>query len=325
MTQELPALVVGCGAVGSQYDEGRAGDLPLTHAGAYRAHEATRLDAGVDPDPDARRRFEEHWGIPCYPELDAALAEHQPTIISVCTPFETHLAVVDQALGAGARALWVEKPLATTHSEGEKMVAACARAGAALQVNFLRRFDPFHQSVAKILDNTTAPLLHADFRFSGSLRDFGSHAFDLFRWFTGEPGWVRAVRLPTGEPVVLLGAPSGVTASFTRVPAESIELFECYLFTSECMLSLAGLGEQLLTAEAKPSVLFRDVLRLSKPVVSSGGLEHAMIEGVDSLVSHLKSGTPLLCGGADGLAALAIQEAAEESLARQDFVPMGAA
>ncbi len=324
MSQELQALVVGCGAVGSQYDEGRIGDLPLSHAGAYHAHEATRLSAGVDPDTAARRRFEERWGVPCYPELDAALAEHHPAVVSVCTPSESHLALVERALTADARAFWVEKPLADTRSEGEQLVAACARAGAPLQVNFLRRFDPFHQSVAKILHNA-APLLHADFRFSGSLRNFGSHAFDLFRWFAGEPDWVRAVRLPTGESLVLMGTPGGATASFTRVPAETIEIFECYLFTSERLLSLTGLGEELLTADAQPSPLFGNVTRLGEPVASSGGLERAMIGGVESLASHLKSGTPLLCDGADGLAALAILEAAEESLARQDVVPMGVA
>src|SRR6266511_1159223 len=104
MTQELRALVVGCGAVGSQYDEERVGDPPLSHAGAYEAHEATRLAAGVDPDSAARKRFEERWNVPCYPQLEAALAEHQPTFVSVCTPPESHLAIVDQALTADARA-----------------------------------------------------------------------------------------------------------------------------------------------------------------------------------------------------------------------------
>jgi hypothetical protein len=88
------------------------------------------------------------------------------------------------------------------------------------------------------------------------------------------------------------------------------------------LLSLAGLGEELLTADARPSALFRNVFRLGNPITSSGGLERAMIEGVESLVSHLRTGTPLLCNGSDGLAALAIHEAVEESLQRQEVVPM---
>lgn len=324
MNKELLAIVVGCGAVGSQYDEGRAGELPLSHAGAYEAHKATRLAAGVDADSRARERFEKRWSVPSYPDLGAALAEHEPTVVSVCTPSESRVAIVEQALAAGAQALWVEKPLADTRSAGEQLVAACAQAGAGLQVNYLRRFDPFHQSVAKILHDDKA-LLHADFRFSGSFKNYGSHAFDLFRWFTGELGWVRAIRLPEGEPVVLAGAPGGATASFRRVPIQSVELFECYLLTRECLYSLVGLGEELVTAKARPSALFSNVFRLGDPVISGGGLERAMIEGVESLVSHLNKGTPLLCEGADGLAVLAIEEAAAESLTQQDVVSLEAA
>ena len=57
-------------------------------------------------------------------------------------------------------------------------------------------------------------------------------------------------------------------------------------------------------------------------MVRAGGIALAMIKGVESLVSHLRSGAPLLCDGTDGLAALAIQQAAEESLERQDVVPV---
>ena len=100
---ELTAVVVGCGAVGSDYDAGREGKPPLSHAGAYRAHEATELVAGVDRHPEARRRFEDRWGVPAYEELGAALAEHGPALVSICTPVETHLEVVREAVAGGRR------------------------------------------------------------------------------------------------------------------------------------------------------------------------------------------------------------------------------
>ena len=63
------------------------------------------------------------------------------------------------------------------------------------------------------------------------------------------------------------------------------------------------------------STLFTGVTRLG-PLVhdAATGLASAMIEGVESLVRHLRDGTPLLCRGEDGVAALAAVEAAEHSL-----------
>ena len=226
---------MGCGAIGSGYDQGRDNDPPLSHAGAYRAYGSTRLVGGVDPDEAARKRFEDLWGLPCYSELDAALEEQRPTVVSVCNPAESHSVTVERLVAADIRAIWIEKPLADTRSNGEHLVASCIKADVALQVNFLRRFDPLHQSVAKILRDGP-PLLHADFRFSGSTWDFGAHAFDLFRWFTGDPVWARAIRLSTEEPLAVLGAASGAVGTFSRVPSETIEMFECYLFTGERML-----------------------------------------------------------------------------------------
>ena len=179
--EPLPALVVGCGAVGSTYDEHRRGRLPLSHAGAYGAHERTRLVGGVDGDAEARRRFETHWDLPAYSTLAEALDDLRPAIVSVCTPAEARPAIIAQAVEAGVRAIWAEKPLAPSAAAAAQPVALCERAGVPLQVNFLRRFDELHRRAATVVGTR----FRADFRFSGSLENYGGHAFDLFRWYAG--------------------------------------------------------------------------------------------------------------------------------------------
>jgi predicted dehydrogenase len=304
---ELTAVVVGCGAVGSDYDAGRDGEPPLSHAGAYRAHEATKLVAGVDREPEARRRFEQRWSVPAYDEVGAALTEHGPALVSICTPGETHLEVVRKAVGGGAKGLWVEKPLAGTRAEGAELLEAAD--GIALQVNFLRRFDPLHRRVVEV---ASPDLVHADMRYSGTLSNFGSHAIDLFRWLAGEVSSVETLRAPDGEPVLFLASERGPTASLSRVQPGTTEIFEAYLFTNRGLMTLTGLGEQLTTWEAAASGLFAGVTQLGPPVTDpERGLVGAMAGGVESLVSHLRSGTPLLCRGDDGLATLAVIEEAE--------------
>src|SRR6185436_19418698 len=96
---------------------------------AYAAHERTRLAAGVDRDPEARRRFERRWEAPAYEDLEQALADCRPDVVSVCTPAEPRPAIVAQALEAGARAIWAEKPLAQSSAAAEQLVELCEQEG----------------------------------------------------------------------------------------------------------------------------------------------------------------------------------------------------
>lgn len=308
--ETLPAVVVGCGAIGSGYDEPRAAEPPLTHAGSYVAHDRTQLVAGVDPDPEARLRFEKRWGVAAYAELDQALVDVRPKLFSICTPADARADVVGRALEAGAAAIWAEKPLAPTADAATEIVAACDRAGVPLQVNFLRRFDDLHRRVATLVGRQ----FHADFRFSGSFANYGAHAFDLFRWYAGETSWAQAELLQDGEPLVLLESMEGATGSFYRVRDGDADMFECDFYTARGRFTLGGLGERLVRWEPTASALFHDVVSLGAPVVDpTPGLRSAMIGGVDSLVACLDSGDPPLCDGRDGLAALRIEEAAREA------------
>lgn len=315
MNAVLDALVIGAGAVGSGYDEHRPQGPPLSHAGAYAAHPATRLAGAVDPDPAARERFSARWDVPAYADLAAALAAGRPALVSVCTPVAGRGALVEQLLDAGVAAIWCEKPLAADAAEGALLTAACERAGVGLQVNFLRRFDPLHGRVAARLRELGGPL-HVDVRYGGPLRSYGTHGVDFFRWIAGDVAWVEAVARDAGEPIVVLATAAGVTGVLAQVRGCGAELFEIDVLTVGERLGLGGLGEQLTRATPAPSALFTDVTRLDYGAASEGGgIAQAMMGGVQALVDHLRDGTPLPCTGADGVAALAVHDAVDAAVA----------
>lgn len=317
--EPLAALVVGCGNVGSIYDEQRRERHPLSHAGAYATHERTRLAAGVDSDPEARRRFEQRWEAPAYADLEQALADCRPAVVSVCTPAEARPAIVARALEAGARAIWAEKPLAPSAASAKELVGLCEQEGVPLQVNFLRRFDTLHRRVATIVGRS----FRADFRFSGSLANYGSHAFDLFRWYAGAVSSALPGSVADGESLVLLESPGGASASFWRVATGDVDMFECDFYTDHGRFTLAGLGARFVRWEPSADDLFDGVCVLGPPEVDAErGLENAMLGGVASLIGSLDSGEPLLCDGRDGLAALRIEEAAREASRTGKPVPI---
>jgi len=299
----IPALVVGCGAIGSEYDDRRPpGAAPRSHAGAYTASSRTELVGGVDVDPGVRRRFSERWGVPCHASLEQAWQDAPPQVVSVSTPSEGRVEIVAELLQRGVRAIWIEKPLAESVASAEVIVAACESAGVPLQLNFLRRFDRLHQRVADLVGGR---VLHADFRFSGTLENYGSHAIDLFRWFVGEPAEVTR----HGH-LVQVATVDGRRGTFTQVAAIPTRFFDCDLWLADCRVTLTALGEQLTVARPAESPLFPDLLRWEygspDPEV---GLEGAMAAALDSLLDHLESGTALRCVGADGIAELRVREA----------------
>lgn len=303
------ALVVGCGAVGSGYDEARDG-LPLSHAGAYAAHARTALVGGVDPESEARRRFEDRWQVPAYATVAEALTDVRPGLVSLASPPVARADVVRTALDADVRAIWAEKPLAPGAAEAAAIVDMCAAAGIPLQVNFIRRFDPLHRRLAESLERP----FHADFRFSGTLANYGPHAFDLFRWYAGEIAGAAAVQTAVGEPVVFLDAEEGSTATVFRVRSGDADMFECDFYTERGKVTLAGLGRTLVRTEHVPSDLFADVTVLGDPVADpSRGLDRAMLAAVDSLIRCLDDGSPVLCTGRDAVAALLVEEAVREA------------
>ncbi len=300
----IPALVVGCGAIGSDYDrQAKPGSAPRSHAGAYATSPRTALVGGVDPDPEARRRFSERWDAPCYASIAEAWEASPSRVASVSSPPEGRAAIVAELLEHGVEAIWIEKPLAESVAAGERIVAACASAGVPLQVNFLRRFDPLHRRVA---DAVRGRVLHADFRFSGTLESSGSHAIDLFRWFAGEP-----VEVSSDGEIVRLATADGRRGTLARVTGTALPLFDCDLWLDDGRIALAAFGEQLLVAREADSTLFPALRRCEFGAPDPElGLQYAMAAGLDALLERLEHGTPLPCDGADGVAELRIREAA---------------
>lgn len=74
--------------------------------------------------------------------VEDLLSDPDVEVVAVCSPPEHHAAHVRASLAAGRRAIFCEKPLATTLAEAEQIVSECAEAGALLVVGTNHLFDP---------------------------------------------------------------------------------------------------------------------------------------------------------------------------------------
>jgi myo-inositol 2-dehydrogenase/D-chiro-inositol 1-dehydrogenase len=120
-----------------------AGRIGQVHATSL-ASRAGRAELAVVTDavPDAARSLADRFGVPrvaaTYQDI---LADPTIDAVLICTPTDTHAALIAAAAEAGKH-IFCEKPVALDLHQTDAALSAVARAGVKLQIGFNRRFDP---------------------------------------------------------------------------------------------------------------------------------------------------------------------------------------
>jgi predicted dehydrogenase len=178
------------------------------------AHRGARLVAVATRDPANDAPIRARYGVPGLPFVD--ICQHpEVDVIAICTPSGDHAA---KALGA-ARAgkhLIVEKPMAVSVADAEKMVSVCKAEQRLLAVAFQRRTQPLFRRLKALVEDGALgrPLMaslvlpyqrsrdyfeNAPWRGTwaqdggGVLMNQGIHLIDLLVWLWGAPVAVEAM------------------------------------------------------------------------------------------------------------------------------------
>lgn len=127
-------------------------------------------------------------------------------VVSIATPTETHCEIACAFLDAGIHVL-VEKPIALTLAEADKMIAAAEKSRAKLMVGQLERFNP---AMVALRPHVTQPLYFEIHRVSpfpnrsldvDVVLDVMIHDLDAIQWLVGEDVKVSEIRA-VGIPVI---------------------------------------------------------------------------------------------------------------------------
>ncbi|MBN1419534.1 MAG: Gfo/Idh/MocA family oxidoreductase [Planctomycetes bacterium] len=124
----LRAGVVGVGHLGKE------------HARVWRSLDGIELVGVSDRDPTRVAAVAEPLGVPAFPSVDALAAEGID-VASVATTTDAH-AEVAMALIARGTSVLVEKPMAKTLDEADRMIEAAKARGVAIGVGHIERFNP---------------------------------------------------------------------------------------------------------------------------------------------------------------------------------------
>lgn len=304
--QKLRAAVIGVGGLGRH------------HARNYAelAREGRIEFVGIcDVDPETAQRVSSDNACASFANWRELI--NKTDVVSVATPTETHADIACAFLEDGIHVL-VEKPIAISLPEADRMIATAAKSGARLMVGHLERFNP---AMVALRPHVTNPLYFEIHRVSpfpnrsldvDVVLDVMIHDLDAVQWLVGENVKVAAIHA-VGIPVISdkvdaanariefeNGAVANITAS--RIGTEKIRKTRFFQPHAYVVLDYATKFASLtsLNPNAAHPLAGISVNRLEINDVEPLGAE------IVSFLGAIESEAPVAISGEDGRRALAL-------------------
>jgi predicted dehydrogenase len=199
-SERVNFALVGCGRVAPR------------HAESLRDIPGARLLAVVDVHQSRALRFAHDYGAEPYNDYCRILEREDVDVVDICTPSGLHADMAIQAMRAGKHVL-VEKPMALSLADADRMIAAAASAGVKLCVVLQNRYNPPMRDLRRVVDEGRLGRLllgNATVRWyrpqeyyedgwhgtwamdGGALMNQSIHHIDALQWLLGEPESVTA-------------------------------------------------------------------------------------------------------------------------------------
>ncbi len=276
-----------------QFGAGRIGAI---HAGNIARHPDARLQMIVDVDRAAAESLAGRYGA-AIGDQAAALADSAVDAVVIASSTDTHADLIEAAARAG-KAVFCEKPLDLDRSRAGACLAVAQECGVPLMVGFNRRFDPNFARFMMI------------------------HDFDMARWLSGEePVEVFAAAGVLIDPAI--GEAGDVDTAVVTLRLRSGAL--CQISNSR--RAVYGYDQRIEALGSKGALRAENVVESTVSLAGADGIVsekplHFFLERyaeayrreLDHFIDAIGNGTAPLVGGADGVRALALADAALQSL-----------
>lgn len=318
------AAVIGCGRIGSEFDEDPKRKMVSSHVGAYSAVPQTDLVAVADINEEKLHKCGKKWKIKSlYKNYEEMLRKENLDILSICTWSSTHLEILKKAVKYGVKAIFCEKPIATNLKGADEMVKICMENNVLFMIDHQRRFDPFHQKIKKFIDNRgLGKIQQVAFYYTVGIANTGSHMFDLLRFFFGEVDWVYGIysenKSPNPEdPNVdgVLKFKNGIFCTMQSCDVRSFLIFEVDMIGTKGRMRITRSGFDLDFYNVKESKLFSGYSEIfrNKPPIDKDIPREFMVNAVKHIVDCLEKNKEPICSGIDGRKSLELICAFHES------------
>lgn len=327
------AALIGCGKIGSLFadDPLMKGDV-FSHAEAYSVCPDTELVAVVDTDESARTKCGDRWKVDKrYGTVAELMQQVTPDIVSVATPTSTHYAVLVQLLSGDKRprAILAEKPLASSLVQAERVVQLAKERGVVLVVMHMRRYANNMRNLRDFIRGGGIGEVRnvSGWLTKGTVHN-GTHWFDLLRYLVGEVQWVHGIdSLEEGgdDPTldVAMGLKNGKLATMRSAEHSNFTICEMDIMGTRGRAQIVDSSYRVDISTAVPSPRYTGYVELVPSSVDMGDRRNVMLHAVEDIVHCLNTGDTPQSTGEDGVAALRIALAAQESATTGKVVNVG--
>ncbi|MEP2776330.1 MAG: Gfo/Idh/MocA family oxidoreductase [Luteolibacter sp.] len=137
-----------------------AGNMGRSHAKAYHSMEGVSVCGVVTRSPGSRESLISELGLECagFDDVASAISETRPDIVSISSYPDTHAEYAELAMRAGAD-VFVEKPIATTVEDAERLVALAKELGRKVVVGYILRQHPSWIRFIEVARTLGSPLV----------------------------------------------------------------------------------------------------------------------------------------------------------------------
>jgi predicted dehydrogenase len=125
------------------------GEFGRNHVRVWKELAGAELAGIVDSNAERARQIGEEFGVAVLPDLDA-LSAARVEAVSLAVPTKEHARAGCRLLEAGLDVL-VEKPMAASLEEADRLITTAKRSGRILQVGHVERFNPAVAAAQKIV------------------------------------------------------------------------------------------------------------------------------------------------------------------------------
>jgi len=315
--------------MGSTFDDeiqqGGSIFLPYCHAPSYVASPLTELVAGADLHTEQGAIFGERWGLSAqhiYSDYRDMLAAERPDFVSICTTARHRAAIMKDAIEAGVKAIWAEKPITLSLAEADDVIDLGARNGVAIAVNCSRRYSPFLSEARRMAqEGELGDLLQITAYTECYISHNGSHAIEpMVDLVDGDVDWVvgemESDEEAAGEEDLrgngYLAFENGVRGYIRAMPTGTAPWEFDLIGTEGRVRSLAN-GTDTQYYRWVPGGLRDEGLPARAPFPLPLSIQGTGLSVIADLVNAVETGSDPRCSAEDGRKALEIAIALRES------------
>lgn len=184
------AAVIGCGMIAGCFED-LEDKRVYSHGKAYRENKHFSQVGFFDIIPERAdamaKRFQ---GTVLRGDLFTSIVAFNPHVISICTPDQTHFALLEKFLSFPTPALkiiFVEKPVCLNQNELLALETLSNQSQIKIFVNHSRRFDTRHNDLARIIqEGSLGNLVDTMIDYYGGWLHIGVHIIDFLNFVWGD-------------------------------------------------------------------------------------------------------------------------------------------